>query len=326
MQQAKFIVFRIPFLSLTFLLFIFSSCEMTPDTDELVQENEALSYEKNAGNKPINSPVLFSYHGYQSGLFSWGNILIANTYKTNYLNANMAIKALDAAGNVNINGKIGILEIGGSNPAIIYEGLQKNQANDPGFGSKLTFVNAGMNAMDLSDILKPTTDYWDNVATFLTTNGLTAAQVQVVFCIEDNLKNDDITFTRTTSLQSDYVALLDFIRTKYPNCKLFLVGDRGYSGYSTDPRHKEPIGYLNGWGVKLFVQQYSDGLLPLYPVVDWLDYYWANGETPRFDGLTYSREDYRPGYIHFTDEKAEELGVATHARLKTDVGTSYWYK
>ncbi len=299
---------------------------MIPDTDELVQENEALSYEKNAGNKPINSPVLFSYHGYQSGLFSWGNILIANTYKTNYLNANMAIKALDAAGNVNINGKIGILEIGGSNPAIIYEGLQKNQANDPGFGSKLTFVNAGMNAMDLSDILKPTTDYWDNVATFLTTNGLTAAQVQVVFCIEDNLKNDDITFTRTTSLQSDYVALLDFIRTKYPNCKLFLVGDRGYSGYSTDPRHKEPIGYLNGWGVKLFVQQYSDGLLPLYPVVDWLDYYWANGETPRFDGLTYSREDYRPGYIHFTDEKAEELGVATHARLKTDVGTSYWYK
>ena len=299
---------------------------MIDSTDDLLTENESLIAEKNVGNKPINNPTLFSYYGHQSGLFSWGNALIANTYKINYLSANLAIKSLDAAGNSAVNGKIGILEIGGSNPAIIFNGLQTNQLNDPGFGSKLTFVNAGMNAMDLSDILKPTTDYWNNVQTLLTQNGLTTKQVEVIFCIEDNLKNTDITFTRATSLQTDYVALLSLVRTKYPNCKLFLVGDRGYTGYTTDPQHKEPIGYLNGWGVKLFVEQYSDGLLPVYPAVDWLDYYWANGETARFDGLTYSKSDYRAGYIHFTDAKAEELGVATHARLKADVGTSYWYK
>ena len=325
MQKSKK-VSSLSILSLTFTLFIFSSCQMFDSPESLVNENESLIAEKNVGNKPINNPILFTYNGHQSGLFSWGNALIANTYKINYLNANLAIKSLDAAGNSAVNGKIGILEIGGSNPAIIFNGLQTNQLNDPGFGSKLTFVNAGMNAMDLSDILKPTTNYWNNVQTLLTQNGLTTKQVEVIFCIEDNLKNTDVTFTRASSLQTDYVALLSLVRTKYPNCKLFLVGDRGYTGYTTEPQHKEPIGYLNGWGVKLFVEQYSDGLLPVYPAVDWLDYYWANGETARFDGLTYSKSDYRAGYIHFTDAKAEELGVATHARLKADVGTSYWYK
>lgn len=326
MQQTKLFKKGWPVLFFSMLLIGISSCDLMDSPEAIVNENDALTYEKNLGNRPVNNPVLFSYYGHQSGLFSWGNNYIANTFKTNYLNANMAIKTLDAAGNSSINGKIGILEIGGSNPAIIYEGLKTNQLNDAGFGSKLTFVNAGMNAMDFSDILKPTTNYWTNVQTFLNQSGITAAQVQVIFCIEDNLKNLDVTFNRATSLQNDYISLLNLVRSKYPNCKLFLVGDRGYSGYATDPRHKEPIGYLNGWGVKLFVQQYTDGLLPMYPAVDWLDYYWANGETPRFDGLTYSEDDYRPGFIHFSDEKAEELGAGTHAKLKSDIGTSYWYK
>jgi len=313
--------------SLTVLCFIFSAgCQMMDPPAELLTDNSELAEDRGISNKPINNPISFMYSGRSSGLYSWGNALIDNTYETDYINANKEIKTLNTAGNSAVNGKIGILQIGGSNPGILFNGLKAVQQDDAGFGSKLTFVNAGLNAMDLSDILKPDTDYWNTVQSLLSANGISALQVEVIFCVEDNLKNSDKTFNRAVSLKNDFIDLLDLVRTKYPNCKVFLIGDRAYTGYATDIMHKEPVGYLNGWGVKLFVEEYSSGLLPKYPVVNWLDYYWANGETPRFDGLTYVRSDYRSGYIHFTDEKAYELSEGTHQKLKTDIGTSNWYK
>ncbi len=315
-------------VSLTFVFFIFSTgCELNPSPEQVLIENDLLYEERIvAGNNPLNNPSLFTYSGLQSGLYSWGNALIANIYKTNYINANKEVKTLDAAGVSSATGKIGVLEIGGSNPGILYNGLRTAQLDDNTFGSKLTFINAGLNAMDFSNILKPDSQYWNSVQSLLSENGLTNLQVQVVFCIQDNLKNADVSFNRTAALKTDYIALLNLVRTKYPNCKLFLVGDRGYTGYTTDPRHKEPIGYLNGWAVKLFIQDYSNNLLPQFPFVNWLDYYWANGATARFDGLDYLKADYRSGFIHFTDQKANELGASTHARLKADVGTLNWYK
>lgn len=327
MQETKKTKLRNTLLITTFLFAIIATgCELTRSPDEILTENEMLLQEKGRGpDIPINNPSSFIYAGQSSGLYTWGNQLIANSYKTDYINANQEIKTLNSLGVSSVNGKIGILQIGGSNPGILFNGIEHARLNDAGFGSKLTFVNAGLNSMDLSNMLSPAAQYWSTVQTLLSQKGINSSQVQVLFCVQDNLTNSDTKFSRAVSLKYDYITLLNTVRTKFPNCKVFLIGDRGYTGYSTDPRHKEPIGYLNGWGVKLFVQEYSNGVMPEYPFVNWLDYYWANGTTDRFDGLDYEHTDFNGG-IHFTEAKANELGLATHNRLKMDIGTLNWYK
>lgn len=152
-------------------------------------------------------------------------------------------------------------------------------------------------------------------------------QVQIIFCIEDDFKNSDNTIQRAYTIKDQYVTLLSTIRTKYPNTKLIFVGDRGYNDYAVLTKYKEPKGYLNGWAVKFLVEDYANNLLPQYPFVNWLDYYWANGAEPRWDDLTYLQTDFTaPEYSHLTPEKSNALGLVTHGKFKQDAGAMYWYK
>ncbi len=276
---------------------------------------------------PLNVPNEFNFEGVESGLYPWGNEMISNTYKTNYINICKEIKPLNNDGNADNNGKVVALGIGASNPSIMFDGLLAAQRGDSNFGDDFVFVNGAINAQDLFKILSPNSDYWTNVKTILSNSGYTEKSVQVIFCIEDNLKNKNLSIQRAHDLKQDYIDLHDLIRKRFPNCKLFLVGDRGYSGYTTEPKHAEPVGYLNGWGVKLFVEEYVNGNLPEYPFVNWLDYYWANGEENGPTGISYKMSDFKgPSYIHITQNKANELMSDTHSKLKTDVGAKYWYK
>ncbi len=276
---------------------------------------------------PLNQPAEFKFDGVTSGLYPWGNELISNSYKTKYIEISKEITPMNNDGHADNNGKVVALGIGASNPSIMFDGLKEAQRNDSKFGDDFVFVNAAINAQDLAKLLNPNTDYWLNVKKILTDNGYTEKSVQVIFCIEDNLKNKKLTMQRAYDLKQDYVDLLALVRTRFPNCKLFLVGDRGYSGYTTDPKHAEPVGYLNGWAVKLFVEEYVDGKLPEYPFVNWLDYYWANGDDRSPSGVSYKMSDFKgPSYIHIMQSKANELTAVTHEKLKKDVGAKYWYK
>ena len=309
---------------IVFILFLFAASSCSRGTDLIDQVPDI---PEATGNIPLNDPHLFTYNGEQSGLYPWGNEMISNAYESKYQSVSENIHPASFSGLRTSKPKVVILTIGGSTPAIMFEGFIHAQQNDPGFGNDLLFINGGMNAMDFSDLLNPNTNYWDNMESLLYDQSATPEDVQVMFCIEDNLRSLDTSFTRTSLLKNDYAELLNIIRTHYPNCKLFLVGDRGYSGYTDDPHHDEPIGYLNGWGVKLFVADYINGLLPEYPVVNWLDYYWADGENPRWDGLTYSQSDFAgPAYVHLHQEKADEIAETTNEKLKADPAASNWYK
>lgn len=307
---------------LVVFLFMMVSCRREADLNHFVPE-----IPQGTGNIPLNDPDLFTWNGEQSGLYPWGNEMISNAYESKYQSVSESIHPSSFSGLRTSHPKVVVLTIGGSTPAIMFEGFVHAQQNDPGFGADLLFINGGQNAMDFSDLLDPNTNYWNNLEALLNTHAATPEDVQVMFCIEDNLRSLDTTFSRATLLKNNYAQLMDIIRTHYPNCKLFLAADRGYSGYTDDPHHDEPIGYLNGWGVKLFVADYINGVLPEYPVVNWLDYYWADGENPRWDGLTYSQSDFSgPAYVHLHQDKADALAETTHEKLKADPAASNWYK
>lgn len=318
----QYIPHRLTQILMALIVFATASCSRESDFVEPVPV-----VPQGTGNIPLNDPDLFTWNGEQSGLYPWGNEMISNDYQSFYASVSQSIHPSSFSGLRTSHPKVVVLGIGGSTPGILFNGFIHAQQNDPGFGSDLLFINGGINAMDLSDLLDPATNYWNNMETLLNNNAATAEDVQVMFCVEDNLRSVDTSFARATLLKDNYIQLMEIIRNHYPNCKLFLVADRAYSGYTDDPHHHEPIGYLNGWGVKLFVEDYINGELPQYPVINWLDYYWADGENPRWDGLTYSQSDFSgPAYVHIKQEKADEITAVTHEKLKADPSASYWYK
>lgn len=312
--------------AMVLVILVSPQCNITPSLNE-IDNFQTIDLRESFGDIPLNDPESFTYNGINSGLYPWGNQLISNNYKTNYINTSKAIRPLNSSGLQAKDGKIAILGIGGSNQFIVYNGIKNAWLNDVGFGKKLVFINAGTGGKDLPDIIDPNASYWSRIKKILDSNFVTASQIQIVFCIEDDFKNSDTSFQRAYSIRDQYINLLNTITIKYPNVKLIFIGDRGFNGYATLPKYNEPRGYLNGWAVKFLVEDYVNGILPQYPFINWLEYYWANGAEPRWDGLTYLQSDFTaPEYTHLTPEKANALGLVTHGKLKQDAGALYWYK
>ena len=307
-----------------FIIFLQFGCNSNPEIDDFTTP---ISDQSDANNIPINDPDQFIFEGLYSGLYPWGNSLINNQYKTDYINICKSIGNINTIGKNEVEENIIILSLGPSNPHKIFDGINTAEYNDANFGENIRFVNGAIGGIDFNDILNITGPYWLQVDSILQSQNISASEVQVIFCIEDDLLNHDTTIARAFELKENYIQLLEQIRLKYPNCVLFLAGDKGYNNYSNEERFSEPKGYLNGWAIKLLVEDYINGNLPEYPFINWLDYYWADGDTPRWDGLTYHLSDFiGPDYIHLTTEKAQELGLATHEKLKSDQGALYWYK
>lgn len=315
-------------ISIAFSLFLIN-CNISPSIDEFNSVTAAQMRDKeaiNGQNIPLNDPEIFFFNGLSSGLYPWGNALIENDYKTNYINISKTITPLDKKGNPSFKGKIVMLGIGGSHAYIVYNGIKNAWLSDAGFGKNLVFANAGTGGKDLPDILDPGASYWQRIVKVLDSNRVKSSQVQVIFIIEDDFVNRDTTIQRAYAIKDQYITLLTTIRSKYPNCKMILVADRGYAGYSTLSKYDEPKGYLNGWAVKFVVEDFINGTIPQMPFINWFEYYWANGEEPRWDGLTYLSSDFvAPEFAHITTQKANELGIVTHAKLKADAGVVNWY-
>ena len=306
------------------VVFIQFGCNKNADLDDF---KPPIPDQSEIQNIPLNDPDEFVFEGLNSGLFPWGNTLINNQYNTDYINVCKSLGDLSLIENPEEKEPIVILTLGPSNPHKIFEGIKYAQMEDPGFGENIRYVNGAIGGIDFNDILNPAGPYWTQVDSTLQSQNISASQVQVIFCIEDDLLNQDTTILRAYQLKENYINLLEEIRSKFPNCILFLAGDKGYNNYSSEERFAEPKGYLNGWAIKLLLEDYINGYMADYPFIYWLDYYWANGITPRWDGLTYALSDFNaPDYIHLTTEKANELGRATHEKLKSDPGARYWYK
>lgn len=94
--------------------------------------------------------------------------------------------------------------------------------------------------------------------------------------------------------------ILRAAKTRWPNLKLAFISNRIYGGYATDDLSPEPYSYEYGFSTQFLmmaqVKQIANGTIdPIAgdlnytngtaPWVAWGPYLWANGATPRSDGL-----------------------------------------
>ena len=192
--------------------------------------------------------------------------------------------------------------------------------------SSVVLVDGAQGGKTLGDWDPVTTGYgeYNRVRDqILVPSGLSPLQVQAVWVKDANasptvsLATGDATHPPDAIVAERHLGnILRAIRAAYPNAKQVFVSPRIYGGYANtavppNTLNPEPYAYELGFSIKWLVRsqvEQSQGAAPdpnagdldykknVAPWVAWGPYLWANGTTPRQDGLAWLNTDFRFRY------------------------------
>ena len=190
----------------------------------------------------------------------------------------------------------------------------------------LVIVNGALGGQETSTWDSPTDPNYDRVRdTVLAPKGLREKQVQAVWV---KLANARPTISLPSSSADAYNlerGLADVsraLKVRYPNLQLAFFSSRSYAGYASTDQNPEPYAYESGFAVKWLVEAQIDqmagrGIDPLTgnldfgavaPWLGWSFYPWADGLTPRSDGLTWACNEFSADGTHPAQAAESKFG------------------
>ncbi|HBS28357.1 MAG TPA: hypothetical protein DEB06_02650 [Phycisphaerales bacterium] len=207
------------------------------------------------------------------------------------------------------NGLIGFISVGMSNTTQEFAVFERQEDHNTARNARVVIVDTAEGGMSADVISDPAHPYWTRVLDRVASVGLSPQQVQVAWLKQAQGAPTTTDFPdHALDLKSDLIAIVQQMRALFPNLRLCFVSSRIYGGYSTNPLRSEPLSYETGFAFKWLIEDQINadpalnyGRLPgpvNSPLLLWGPYLWANGSTPRADGLTWDATDYEPDFVH----------------------------
>ncbi|WP_456427450.1 hypothetical protein [Rhodocaloribacter sp.] len=346
------------------LLGSFFGCAEQPLFSPLNPSGEASASARSAipstGLIPLIDMADTTYFGFTGGLYPGGS----NTMPDPHLEAGLAhmaeIRPLDPAGNPDaLNGKYVLLSIGMSQAAESFcerevltdictdWSFMEKAATDPDVNhSTLAIINGadgGGHTRAWDQVTDP--EYDEIRDEHLAPLGLTEAQVQIVWLKTNN--NNGSNHPSLPDPEADVYQFIknmgDILRTlkiRYPNLKMAFLSSRSYGGYaSLTANSPEPYAYENGFGIKWTIEaqinQMATGEIDpqtgnldydtVAPWIGWGPYWWADGVTPRSDGLSWPRDYYDEGGGHLARKGEDQEAGLLMDFFSTSPLTMPWF-
>lgn len=289
------------------------------------------------GFTPINDLGPGYFRGFQGGLYPGGSNTRPLIHNINGKTIANNILPLDTAGNIDlVNGKIVLLSIGMSNTALEFMDFMSLVNASSLVNPKLVVVNGAQGGKDINKLLDSLDSFWTVVIHNLALKGVTAKQVQAVWYKEAEAGPTDTSFvTYSVGLKNKFKTVMNMLKKYYKNLKLCYSNSRIYAGYATTLTNPEPFAYYNGWTVKWMIEdqingdttlKYS-GATPNSPWLSWGAYVWADGTTPRLDGLTWNcPDDFNPADgTHPSSTGSLKVATRLFNFFSTDETTKPWF-
>jgi hypothetical protein len=266
------------------------------------------------------------------------------------------IRALDVNGDESPFGKYVLISIGMSNttqewcsqnsgpPCAAWTFMGRAVADPAVNRNTLVIVNGAADGQEAPAWTSPASPNYDRIKTArLAPLGLSENQVQVAWVKLSNANP-------TTSLPADsadaYIFLsnlgqvLRTLRVRYPNLQIVFLSSRTYGGYATTDLNPEPYAYEEGFSVKWAIESQIDEVrgLPANPragslnyakksgpLIVWGPYLWANGTTPRSDGLVWNRADFEEDGMQPSQNGESKVGALLMGFFKNSLYTRCWF-
>lgn len=289
---------------------------------------------------PLNdlgdNPYLYGYYGGLWDVHNTGWTTVPAFHEAAGMQQAASIVPRDANGNPDPNGKIGFMAIGTTNTQKTFAAFENMAASDPRLNhGSLVMINAAAPGRDATQVDFPWKSGFNIInSTVLPQADVTPAQVQAVWIQEINDSPTvplPIQFADSYLLKATLCDILREVKHEYPNVTVAYLSDPGYAGYNTTNKYlSEPFAYEDGLAVRWTLRGQIDYIAagdqwwdprigPLdynkgdAPWATWGPYMWANGTTPRSDGLTWQRSDFEEDGVTLSD-----AGAAKSARLLLD--------
>ena len=278
------------------------------------------------GRVPVTE-LAGAYQGAEGGLYPGG----ANAPPEPHASLGMALGSLivprDAAGAPSSEGRIVLLTIGMSNTSIESNALLPLAEADPARDPGVTVVNGAKGGQAATDIDDPAAAYWDHVDDRLAAANVTPAQVGAVW-LKQALRRPEGTFAQEAgALRDSLRSIVVILKARFPNLWHVYLSSRIYAGYADTLLNPEPYAYESAWAVKWLIAEQMTGTLPagLVPWLAWGPYLWADGTTPRADGLTWSCSEFKADGTHPNQEGARKVAELILAFLDQSPSAG-WYR
>lgn len=288
------------------------------------------------GMTPINDLGTGMYKGYQGGLYLNGLNTPPEPYASDGIAIANAIRPLNASGSPDdANGKIGLVTIGMSNTAAESRPFVLDGNADPEKSAGVVLVNGAKSGQSADRIADINADYWDHVQQQVARGGLSDAQVQIAWVKQATPMPSAEFPTEAVTLQGYLEDIARDLLILFPNMKIVYYTSRIYAGYATGPLNPEPHAYETAFAVRWMIEKQINGDPDLNydpdkgevkaPYVTWGPYIWADGLTPRSDGLTWECGDLANDGTHPSDQGSEKVANLLLDFLKTDATAVPWF-
>lgn len=287
--------------------------------------------------------------GYYGGLYEDGSNAIPADHLAAGLRRAALIQPLDANGHPSPNGKIVFLSAGFGETERITDALIPMAAADRRVDHQsLVILNAAHEGFDA-----PAWYYPGNQANYtrikdqiLTPAGVTEKQVQAAWV--QMMSNEDdpplpIQSADAYRVKGYIATALRNLKARYPNLQVAYLSSRVYGGYAAPSSPKpEPYEYesvlsvrwvIMGqitlmrtgflWDTRISDVNYETGVAPW---VAWGPYFWANGTTPRSDGLTWERDDFEADGQSLSPKGAQTAATMLFDFLLQEPTAANWFR
>lgn len=304
---------------------------------------------------PLTELGTSTYRGFAGGLYPDGSNAVPAAHAALGATFVRGIRPLNAAGQPDASGKIVLLSVGMSNttqefcgggPASCQSVSFVGQAlADPAVDrSHLVMVDGAQGGKVIVDWDQPTDATYTTVRdTRLAALGVTEAQVQAVW-LKQATPGPKVSLPDPGADAYAIVAglgeLVRALNVRYPNLQIVFLSSRIYAGYApAGTLNPEPFAYETGFAVKWLVEaqitQGSSGPPDARagdlragvaaPWLSWGPYLWANGATPRADGLVWQPEDFQADFTHPNTTARQKVGTMLLGFMKSSPQASCWF-
>jgi hypothetical protein len=276
-----------------------------------------------------------TYQGHGGGLYPGG----VNTPPARHLELALAAAAAvvprDPAGQPDAAGRMALLSIGMSNATQEYSAFVQAARRAPGLHPALTVVDGAQGGQTAAVIRDPNANFWRVVDQRLAAAGVTAAQVQAVWLKEANAQPRQAFPVHAEALTDDLAAVVGVLRSRYPRLRLVYLASRTYGGYASTALNPEPYAYESGFAVRWLIERQLAGAPGLNadpergaveaPVLLWGPYLWADGLTPRSDGLIWRCEDFGDDGTHPSPSGRAQVAALLLGFFQSDATSRPWF-
>ena len=287
------------------------------------------------GLTPLSELGGGTYRGETGGLYGDGRNDPPEAHRAAALRELSRIRPLDDQGRESPDGKVVLLSIGVSNTTEEFSAFKSVADEDPDKADHVLLVDGAYGGQSAGITAYDTAPYWDLVDRRLNEAGASALQVQVAWVKQVTVGPLDPFPVEPRILYSHLVGITKILRKRFPNLRIAYLSSRIYGGYATISIHTEPHAYETAFANRWLILDQIRGHPELNydpehgpvlaPLLLWGPYMWADGLTPREDGLIWEQEDFESDGTHPNASGEAKVTDMLLTFFKTDPLARAWF-